>query len=354
MTNFFETLAAVILRIRRIVSVGLFNLLVWFLLGLYLLPVLFMAVTAFKSTDQLSDVRAPWYPSRRVTYEYQGASLSMYRVPVEGAVCDLALLTPGTTRSIFIDPANPEAGPITWLGDRNTLAPVYEPYLALSNFTSLWNSVSFPQMMGNTLILVLIGEVGVLVSSILVAYGFSRFPIPGGDLLFYVLIATILVPEKVTFIPVFFFYVKVVHWQGTILPLVVNLFFGNAVFIFLLRQNFKGIPASQEESAMLDGAGPLRRLWSIHLPQSWPVLVTVALLQFFYTWNEIKLASLYLGSNTNFRTVATAVQNYQSFTPIQNMIEASNLFVMIVPVIVLIFSQRFFMRSMIITGMEKK
>jgi multiple sugar transport system permease protein len=347
-------MAALLSRIRRILGVGVFNLLAWILLAVYLLPVLFMAVTAFKSTDQLSDNQAPWYPSRKASFEYQGSALTLYTVPTENGIRELALLNPGLSESGFMDPLDPGTGPVLWKGDWHSLQPVYEPYLAFSNFTTLFESLSFPRMMANTLLLILIGEIGVMISSILVAYGFSRFSLPGGDLLFYVLIATILIPEKVTFIPTFFFYVRVLNWQGTILPLVVNLFFGNAVFIFLLRQNFKNLPAAQEESAVLDGAGPLRCLWSIILPQSWPALVTIALLQFFYTWNETRLASLYLGTNSGFMTVSFAVQNYQSFQPIQNMIEAGNLIVMIIPVIILILSQRFFMRSMIITGMEKK
>ncbi len=131
---------------------------------------------------------------------------------------------------------------IEWQGDYQKLNPVYEPYFVWSNFTKLFTTLPFPSMLMNTLLVVLIGEIGVLVSSILIAYGFSRFPLPGGDLLFYVVIATILIPEKITFIPTFFFYVKVFHWQGTIYPLVVYLFFGSPVYIFLLRQNFKSIP----------------------------------------------------------------------------------------------------------------
>ena len=88
------------------------------------------------------------------------------------------------------------------------------------------------------------------------------------------------------------------------LPLLLHLFFGNAVYIFLLRQNFKSLPIDLEEAAMLDGAGPLRRLISVILPQSWPVVITVSLLHFFYTWNETRLASLYLGSTSDLRPVS--------------------------------------------------
>src|SRR5258707_12138590 len=118
-------------------------------------------------------------------------------------------------------------------------------------------------MLRNTFLITMIGEIGVLISSILVAYGFARFSLPGGNLLFYVLIATILIPEKVTFIPTFYIYIAILHWRGTVLPLLVHLFFGNAVYIFLLRQNFKSIPVDLEEAAMLDGAGPIRRLFSV-------------------------------------------------------------------------------------------
>ena len=341
-------------RVRRFLSVGSYNLFAWILLAIYLLPVAFMVVTGFKSTDQLSDNRAPWYPSRIKTYAYQGHAYQLYQVPTEGGVRTLALVGPGTIKSEFIDPQDTAARLIEWKGDLQSLKPVYELYLVWSNFAIYFTSLSFPVMLRNTLVLVVIGLIGVLASSILIAYGFSRFPLPGGDFLFYVVIATILIPEKVTFIPIFFFYVRVLHWQGTMYPLVVYLFFGSPVYIFLLRQNFRSISFDLEESAMLDGAGPLRRLFSIVLPQSWPAVITVALLQFFNTWNETRLAALYLGTNSNLLPISFAVQVYQSRVPIQNVIEAGSVVVMVIPVIVLFLSQRLFMRSMTITGMEKR
>jgi multiple sugar transport system permease protein len=347
-------MAAARSRAIQFLNVGSYNLFAWIVLAIYLLPVAFMLVTALKSTDQLSDANAPWYPSKPSTFTYQGRAAVLFQVPMPAGMQTLALVQSGTRSSQFVDPQNPAAGLIEWQGDYRKLDALYEPYFVWSNFTKLFTTLPFPRMVGNTLLVVLIGELGVLVSSILIAYGFSRYPLPGGDLLFYVVIATILIPEKVTFIPTFFFYVKVVHWQGTIYPLVVYLFFGSPVYIFLLRQNFKSLPVDLEESAMLDGAGPLRRLVSIILPQSWPAIVTIALLQFFYTWNETRLASLYLGVNSAFMPVSFGVQTYQSLVPIQNVIEAGSVVVMVVPVIVLILSQRLFMRSLTITGMEKR
>ena len=82
--------------------------------------------------------------------------------------------------------------------------------------------------------------------------------------------------------------------------------------------------------------------------------MTISLLQFFYTWNETRLVTLYMGPNTNFVPISYAVQQYASLRPIQNTIEAANMVLLIIPAIVLMLSQRFFMRSMIITGMEKR
>jgi multiple sugar transport system permease protein len=131
------------------------------------------------------------------------------------------------------------------------------------------------------------------------------------------------------------------------------LFFGNAVYIFLLRQNFKSISIELEEAAMLDGAGPLHRLFSVILPQSWPVITTVALLHFFYTWNETRQAAIYLTTSSKLLPVSFAVQNYQSLIRIDNVIQASTIVVLAVPVVILFLTQRFFMQGLIITGMEK-
>ncbi|MFN8410873.1 MAG: carbohydrate ABC transporter permease [Anaerolineales bacterium] len=330
-----------------------YNLFVWFFLVLYLSPVFFMVTTAIMPSEQLGDKDAPLYPARITPYVYKGKEYQIYNVPVDGDVKHWALIHPGRETSQFIDPQHPEKGLITWKGNWSSLKGVYEFHIAWSNFSSILSSLPFPRMLRNTLILTVVGEVGVLISSIIVAYGFARFPLPGGNLLFYVLIATILIPEKITFIPTFFMYIRTLQWRGTFYPLLVHLFFGNAVYIFLLRQNFKSFPADLEEAAMLDGAGPLRRLFSIILPQSWHVVITVSLLHFFYTWNETRLASLYLGVNSKLMPISFAVQNFQTLVPIENVIEASTVIVLIVPVIFLFLAQKYFMQGVIVTGSEK-
>lgn len=337
----------------EVLGTALLNLLVLSLLIAYLFPTLYMVSTAFMESSQLRDRHAPPYPARQVRFEYEGRELLVYNVPFDGEMRHLALATPGRTASEFIDPQDPAAGLIAWEGSWRSLAGVYKLHLTWDNFDLLFRSLRLPQMVRNTLLAAVISGIGVLASSIVVAYGFARFPLPGGNLLFYVMIATILIPEKVTLIPTYFFFVRVLGWEGSWLPILAPFFFGNAVYIFLLRQNFKSIPKELEEAAVLDGAGPLRTLFSIVLPQSWPVVITVTLLHFFYIWNETRQAALYLSIRRDLVPISFGVQNFQSLAPIQNQLQASALIVMIVPVLVLLISQRYFMRDVVVTGTER-
>ena len=166
-----------------------------------------MIVTGMMPTEQLEDTNAPLYPARIMHYQYQGKEYQIYNVPTDNGIQQLALIKPGSISSLFIDPQNAQAEPTEWKGDWQSLTGVYEFHPAWDNFTVMAKSLPFTKMLRNTFLLTLVGEFAVLGSSILVAYGFARFSIPGGNLLFYIMIATILIPEKITFIPTFYVYV---------------------------------------------------------------------------------------------------------------------------------------------------
>ncbi len=330
------------------------NALIWIVLAAYLLPMIYMFTTSIKEDAQLLSGVAPLYPARTVKYTHEGKTVLVYAVPFEdGTVRELALVTKGLKAAQFIDPADPEKKLIDWTGSWRTLRPVWVAHFSLQNFVNLWEEADFLRLIRNTLAILAIGGVGSVAASVLVAYGFARFPVPGGRWLFILLVASILLPEKVTLIPTYIMYVRVLDWSGTWLPLIVPHLFGNAVMIFLLRQNFKSIPKEVEEAAVLDGAGPLRLLVSIMLPQAVPTLVTVGLLQFFYFWNETRSASLYLGTAPHLYPAAFWLRRYSGFFPSTNLLQASALMVMIVPALVLFLSQRIFMQGVVITGAEK-
>lgn len=341
-------------RLWDFTGTALLNLFMFLFLVAYLSPLPFMIIASLTPQNQFLDANAPILPSERVTFHYEGKDLIVYKVPTEDGVKHWALYKPSRQSSQFIDPANPEAGPVVWEGNWRTLKATYRFKPTLDNYKEFLSVTKIPLLFKNTLIVALISEIGVLASSIAVAYGFSRFRIPGLKYIFFLLIATIMIPSNITLVPTYYLYSgHVLNWIGTWLPLIVPHFFGSAILIFLLRQNFKSIPRDLDEAAMLDGAGPLRILISVILPQSIPVVTTVALLHFFYIWNETRLSSLYLGVSPNLQMVSFGVQRSQSFffTPEALMVGAT--VVMILPVIVLFLSQRFFMQDMIVTQIEK-
>lgn len=333
---------------------AMLNLFMFLFLVAYLSPLPFMVIASVTPRNQFLDANAPILPSERIKFNYEGKDLIVYKVPTADGEKHWALYKPGRQSSEFIDPQNSDAGPIVWDGQWRTLRAVYQFKPTLDNFKEFLGITKLPLLFKNTMIVALISEVGVLASSIAVAYGFSRFRIPGVKYIFFLLIATIMIPSNITLVPTYYLYSgHVLNWIGTWLPLIVPHFFGSAILIFLLRQNFKSIPRDLDEAAMLDGAGPLRILISVILPQSVPVVTTVALLHFFYIWNETRMASLYLGVAPNLQLISFGVQRSQTFffTPEALMVGA--LVVMVVPVVVLLISQRFFMQDMIVTQIEK-
>jgi multiple sugar transport system permease protein len=330
---------------------ALLNLFMFLFMLVYLSPLPFVVIAALTPRDQFLNPKAPLLPSERVKFTYEGKDLVVYNVPMKEGIKQWALYKPSRKSSEFIDPQNPQAGPIHWEGQWRT---VYTFSPTLDNFKNFLEVTKLPLYIKNTFIVALISEVGVLCSSIAVAYGFSRFRIPGGKFIFFLVIATIMIPSNITLVPTYYLFSgHMLNWIGTWLPLIIPHFFGSAIFIFLLRQNFKSIPRDLDEAAMLDGASPLRILISVILPQSIPVVTTVALLHFFYIWNETRMSSLYLGIRPDLQLVSFGVQRGQSFFFTPEILMVGALLVMIVPVIVLFLSQRFFMQDMIVTQIEK-
>jgi len=333
---------------------ALLNLFVFMFIFIYLSPLSFMVIASLTPSEQFLDANAPILPSEREKFTYEGRDLIVYNVPTADGEKHWALYKATRLASQFVDPKNPEAGLIVWEGNWRSLKVVYHFKLTADNFTELFKVTPVMLYIKNTLIIAIVSGIGVVLSSIAVAYGFSRFRIPGVRYIFFLLIATIMIPGNITLVPTYFLFSgNALNWIGTWLPLIVPHFFGNAILIFLLRQNFKSIPRDLDEAAMLDGAGPLRILISVILPQSAPVVTTVALLHFFYVWNETRLASLYLGIAPDLQTISFGIQRTQTlfFTPEALMVGA--LLTMIVPIAVLLLSQRFFMQDMIVTQIEK-
>jgi multiple sugar transport system permease protein len=332
-------------------SVSLFTLL---LVLTFLMPFGYMTVTALKDREQITaGARGPILPMDTETFEYEGRRLDVYNVPFEDGIRQLALFQPGRQESTFIDPDAPEAGPIVWQGAWRTLQPAQYLSPRWGNFQAAWDGVAFPLLMRNTLAIAVLGLIGTLLSSIMVAYAFARFPIPGKRIIFLILISTIILPRQVTLVPTYAFF-SLIGWTGTWLPLIVPHFFANAYNVFLLRQYFLTLPRELDEAAMIDGAGPLRILWSVIIPQSWPVIVAVGLFHFVFAWNDYFEPLIYLLGRPELQPISVGIQRFNFIFDTQpHLIQATALLGLTLPVIIFFFAQRVFMRGVVITGVEK-
>lgn len=323
------------------------------LLAAFLSPLLRLATNAFKTADQISETGAPLYPAQARTVTFNGAEYEIYKVPIEGSLRELALYKKGRAESQFLDPANLSAPPIVWQGAWRSLERAWDFAPTYSNFEQVWNLLDYPRLMFNTIALATLGTLGTLISNTLVAYGFARFRIPGKQFLFTIVIATIFLPDAVTLIPTYTFYVKL-GWVGTWLPLLVPTLFANAYDIFLLRQFFLTIPREMDEAAMMDGAGPLQILRSVILPQAWPAIIAVGIFHFVYAWNDYFGPLIYLSTHPELQPIAVGLARFNSIYGTKpELVQAGTLMTLIVPVILFIMTQRFFMQGVVITGVEK-
>jgi multiple sugar transport system permease protein len=323
-------------------------------LAAFLSPMLRTVSTAFKSTDQITTQDAPLWPADQGSFEYEGEVLDVFVVPLpDGTTKDLALLQPGRQESVFVDPAAPDAEPITWQGSWRALERTWEFAPKWENFGEVWEVIDFPRLMFNTIALAIIGTIGTLLSCVLVAYGFSRFRFPYRNFLFLVLLSTIFLPAAVTLIPTYTIFVQL-GWVGTWLPLLVPAFFANAYDVFLLRQYFLTLPRELDDAAKIDGAGPFRILTSVILPQSWAVVIAVAVFHLVYTWNLYFEPLLYLSSKPDLQPIATGLAQFNSiYGSSPELVQAATLMTIVIPMIIFFMAQRAFMRGIVITGVEK-
>jgi multiple sugar transport system permease protein len=322
------------------------------ILGIFLSPFMFMVFTSLKTQEQITIVGAPIYPAAPSFFEYEGEELEVFTVPLpDGSEEDLAMLKKGRQESVFIDPRTLEE--ITWQGSWRALDRPWQVSPTWENYVEVWEAIEFPKLLWNTTFYAIVSEIGVLISCTLVAYGFSRFSFPGRDLLFVILISTIFLPAAVTVIPTYTFYSQI-GWIGTWLPLLVPTFFANAYDVFLLRQYFMTLPRELDEAAMMDGAGPFRVLWSVIIPQSYPALMAITVFHIVYAWNDYFGPLIYLSTARDKWPISVALSTFNGiYGQEPQLIQAGAMMTLIVPLILFVVAQRFFIQGIVVTGVEK-
>ncbi|MFM7320834.1 MAG: carbohydrate ABC transporter permease [Armatimonadota bacterium] len=202
----------------------------------------------------------------------------------------------------------------------------------------------------NTLILTLLSVLGTVLASSMVAYSFARLRWPGREVVFKVLLATMMIPGAVTLMPQFLIF-RSLGWVDSLRPLWVPAFFGSAFNIFLLRQFFLGIPNELDDASKIDGCGPFGTYWRVMLPQVKPALAAIAIMALLAAWNNFQGPLIYLSSPEQM-PMAYGLQLYQQDHGGEPglMMAASTLVVL--PIIVLFFfTQRYFIEGVSLSGL---
>ena len=335
-----------------IIAVGLF----------FLVPFIWMLVTAFKSDQDVFHSPPRWLPYDNVRVEVNGEQLPLYEVKTEDGVKELAMIKIDEGIGQFVDPQNP--GQIKQYDIQQGRERIAEPIMHVSfrwqNFPEAMKRGSRPGVgasfwvyFKNSLIIAIVSIIGTLVSNTPVAYAFARIKFPGREALFIFVLATMMLPFQVTMIPMYKLFNDYLGWGDTFLPLLVPTFFANAFDVFLLRQFFRTIPEEMCDAARVDGASEWQVFTRIVLPLSTPVLATITVFTFVWAWNDFTGPLLFLNSPRNF-TMALGLQDFQGqHTMIWNQMMAAATVFTIPIIIAFFFAQKTFIQGIKMTGLKE-
>lgn len=232
--------------------------------------------------------------------------------------------------------------------------PVWFPRpIEWSNYAEAVRTIPFFLYIRNTVLYAALSIVGAVVSNSIVAYGFARLQVPFKKVLFGITLITLMVSAEVTMIPIFLL-MRALGWTNTYAPLVVPHYFGNAFFIFLLRQFFLTIPEELRSSGRIDGAGEMLIFRRIMLPLCRPALAVVVLLQFIYTWRDYLGPLIYLNNEKRYPISLGLTQFLDVHGPPQWGPLMAACVLTLVPILALfLLFQRFFIQGIAMTGLRR-
>ena len=237
-------------------------------------------------------------------------------------------------QNIFLDP--PQWIPNPW---------------TLQNFRDALAAAPFWTFAKNTMIICAWSVLGEVLSTSMAAYAFARLRFPGRDVLFVVLLATMMLPGIVKLIPTFYIFYKL-GWVNSFLPMIVPHFLATPVYVFLLRQFFATIPLQMDEAARVDGASFYRIFWDIVLPLSRPALAVVAIFTFLGEYENFFGPLIYLNSTDKF-TLALGLNLFKGmFTTDFGPLMAVGFLMMVPPIVLFAIAQRYFIQGIVISGVK--
>lgn len=280
--------------------------------------------------------------SRGEPYEFRLSHVPTYLALIIGAIVSMtpflymistSLMTLGETINRRLFPANPQ-----WV-----------------NYQTAWSEADFALYFRNSVIITAIIIVGVLVTCTLAGYAFARIEFPGRETIFMVLLATLMIPGTVTFLPNFMLVRgEVIPWGSWLntLPALTVPFMATAFIIFLFRQFFLGIPHELYDAARIDGAGHVRFLTAVVIPMSKPVLMTATLLTFVTAWNEF-LWPLLVTTTPRWRPLGVGLYTFISEAGPETHLLMAGAVITILPVLLVYFvTQKQFTEGIATSGLK--
>jgi len=220
-----------------------------------------------------------------------------------------------------------------------------------NNFARVFEEVPFGRFYLNTFFLAFVNIVGHLVSVTLVAYGFARLRFPGRNLLFLIMLSTLMIPYQVTLVPRFILFSKL-GMINTYWPLTLPAFTGSPFLIFLVRQYMMSIPFDLDEAAYIDGANRFDVFWRIILPLTRPALMLVIVFTFIDVWNDFLQPLIYLNDPDLF-TVSLGLSFFQGARETNwNLLMAGSVLAMIPPLVLFFFAQKQLIGGISVEGLK--
>jgi multiple sugar transport system permease protein len=214
------------------------------------------------------------------------------------------------------------------------------------------DKMDFWPALSNTVVVTTLSVVGQILSCSLVGFGFARFRFRGRNILFMIMLSTMMLPAQVTMIPVFVLF-RSLGMIDSFWPLVIPMWLASPFFVFMFRQFFAQIPEELIEAARIDGAGNWRIYWQLMLPLSGPVIAIVAIYTFLASWNDFLGPLIYLNSPSN-RTLALALNVFRGQYGISDahLLMAASVVCMLPCVILFFAAQKYFVESVAMTGLK--
>jgi multiple sugar transport system permease protein len=239
--------------------------------------------------------------------------------------------------------------------DELTLYPpsLYPHNPIWENFKKATEAIPFWRFAWNTTAITILTIVGSVISNPLIAYGFSRIEWPGRDKVFLVVLATVFMPFPVLIIALFDIFAKL-HLLNTYWPLVLPMFFGQAFWIFLMRQFLMQIPKDLSDAARIDGANELQIFWQIILPQTLPAIGVIAIFAFIHAWNDFLGPLIFLQDSSKYTLSIglTFFQQQDAYDVQFNLLMAASALIVLPVIVMFLLFQKAFVEGITVGSLK--